>query len=172
MVSGSCGFSGNFGLNRKVLVPGPHNFRNPFSSPFFSLPDPERTQVLQPTRPGFSGHLRPTQTTAPVGFSSSPPSELPCGGDMRRFSLKSVTRSSEARVRDPVGFLPPAAATRQETGRERRPLASWFDFGWPWSATHDGERRWWILSFPASFRRLPGRFGFDLRYTLISEEIN
>ncbi|KAL6129824.1 hypothetical protein ACLB2K_073173 [Fragaria x ananassa] len=149
---------------RVLIISGTHFLPHSSPSPTprepksFSRPDPDPV-----TRPGFSGHLRPTQTTAPVGFSSSPPSELPCGGDMRRFSLKSVTRSSEARVRDPVGFLPPAAATRQETGRERRPLASWFDFGWPWSATHDGERRWWILSFPASFRRLPGRFGFDLR---------
>ncbi|KAL6220014.1 hypothetical protein ACLB2K_007772 [Fragaria x ananassa] len=119
----------------------------PLLPEFSSRPDPDPV-----TRPDFSGQLRPTQTTAPVGFSFSPSSELTFGGDVRRFGPEVVTRSSKARVRDPVGFLHTATATRRETDRDRRPLASWFDFGWPWSATHDREWRWWIPKFSNEFR--------------------
>ncbi|KAL6205205.1 hypothetical protein ACLB2K_022467 [Fragaria x ananassa] len=95
---------------------------------------------------------------APVGFSSSPPSKLPCGGDLRRFNPEVVTRSLEVRLGDRSGFPPPVAATRRETDRDRSPLASWSDFWWPWSTTHDSRQRvrWWILNFSGEFSVISG----------------
>ena len=136
VVSKSCGFSGIFRINRNFSFWVLLFFRNPFLSlsslsptpreaRFPSRPDPDPV-----TRPGFSGHLRPTQTTAPVGFSSSPPSELPCGGGLRRFNPKLVTRSSEARVRNPVGFQTSGGGDEAETGRDRKCGTPSFDPRW------------------------------------------
>ncbi|KAL6206872.1 hypothetical protein ACLB2K_024118 [Fragaria x ananassa] len=95
----SLGFSRNF-LHESCRA---RRYKITFLPLSFSLPDPERIQILQLTRPGpgFFGQLR---LTAPVGDASSRWRILTCGGGLLRFMMVRANRSLEVSGGGPVGI--------------------------------------------------------------------
>ena len=117
MVSGS---SWLYGLNKRSYRLLLHFFRKLSLLSFLSLSrDTFTVKVSQPTRPGPGDPtrlFRPTQTTAPVGKSSSSRRKAPCVGEGRRLGRIGVDRVPTVRAATRIATRPvfssPAAAAR------------------------------------------------------------
>ena len=144
-------------------------FRNPFLSLSSLSPTPREPQLLSrpdpdpvdPTRIFRPSPADPGDGTGRNRSSLAAQSSLCWWMRMTRAERckPSATVRADDPVCNPIGFLPPAAATQLGNGRDMKCWTSSFDPWWCGSSTHGGEWRWWIPSFPASFRLVSGRLG-------------